>query len=188
MAGQHAQVLFIQGAGEDVHDRWDDKLVASLERALGSGYTVSYPRMPQEAEPKHAAWKAALRSELERLSDGAILVAHSVGATTALHALAEGAPKKRLGGIFLVAAPFIGEGGWPSDEVEPRTDFGARLPSEVPVFLYHGTNDEVAQLDHVRLYEKTLPRATIRILEGRDHQLNEDMSEVARDIRSLERS
>jgi hypothetical protein len=26
------QILFIQGGGADVHDAWDDKLVASLKR------------------------------------------------------------------------------------------------------------------------------------------------------------
>jgi hypothetical protein len=47
------QVLFIQGAGAAVHDAWDDKLVRSLERALGDGYSVLYPRMPDEADPHY---------------------------------------------------------------------------------------------------------------------------------------
>jgi hypothetical protein len=29
------QVLFVQGAGEGVHDQWDDKLVESLRRLRG---------------------------------------------------------------------------------------------------------------------------------------------------------
>jgi hypothetical protein len=49
------QVLFIQGGGAGVHDDWDNKLVASLERELGNGYEIRYPRMPAEADPSYAA-------------------------------------------------------------------------------------------------------------------------------------
>ena len=39
--------------------------------------------------------------------------------------------------------------------------------------------------EHVRLYAKAIPRAVVRRLSGRDHQLNNDMSEVGADIRRL---
>src|SRR4051812_15264491 len=42
------RVMFVQGGGEGAHDSWDNKLVASLEQALGAGYSVRYPRMPKE--------------------------------------------------------------------------------------------------------------------------------------------
>ena len=38
------QILFIQGGGAGAHDEWDDKLVKSLRRELGSGYEVRCPR------------------------------------------------------------------------------------------------------------------------------------------------
>src|SRR5204862_1473892 len=92
-------VLFVQGAGADVHDRWDNKLAASLERELGEGYVVHYPRMPDEADPRYSAWSAALLGELDKREDGAILVGHSVGATILIHVLAEHSPTTRFGGI-----------------------------------------------------------------------------------------
>ncbi|HEX4573309.1 MAG TPA: alpha/beta fold hydrolase, partial [Dongiaceae bacterium] len=107
------QVLFVQGAGEAVHDAWDDKLVRSLERELGAGYPVLYPRMPNEADPHYWAWKTALLDAFDELNDGAILIGHSVGGTILIHLLAEHPPKRRLGAISLIAAPFIGDGGWP---------------------------------------------------------------------------
>ena len=109
MAGQ---ILFVQGAGRGTHDCWDNKLVASLEHELGDGYAVRYPRMPGEDDPGYAAWKAALTAEFASLEDGAILVGHSIGGTILLHMLAERPPEFRIGGLFLIAAPFIGEGGW----------------------------------------------------------------------------
>ena len=39
------ELLFVQGAGEDVHDKWDDKLVESLRRELGDEIAIRYPRM-----------------------------------------------------------------------------------------------------------------------------------------------
>jgi len=41
------QVLFIHGSGEGAHDKWDNRLVESLERELGPDYAVRYPRMPR---------------------------------------------------------------------------------------------------------------------------------------------
>jgi len=182
------KVLFVQGGGTEVHDRWDNKLVASLERELGEDYAVHYPRMPNEADPRYSAWRAALLSEFDTLEDGAIVVGHSVGATILIHVLAEQPPKPRLGGLFLVAAPFIGERGWPSDEIEPRADFSARIPVDVPVFLYHGAEDEVVPFAHVHLYAKAIPQAVVRALSRSNHQLNDDMTDVARDIRAISRS
>jgi predicted alpha/beta hydrolase family esterase len=173
------QVLFIQGAGENVHEGWDRKLVSSLERHLGDS-RVHYPRMPGEADPHFAAWKPALVRELDALDDGAILVGHSIGGTMLIHTLADHASRARA--LFLLAAPFIGDGGWPSDELPARTDFGI---GGLRVFLYQGTADETVPTAHVHLYARALPHATVRVLADRDHQLNNDLADVARDIRAL---
>src|SRR3954465_3016733 len=37
-------LLFVQGGGASVHDEWDNHLVDSLSRALGTNYQVHYPR------------------------------------------------------------------------------------------------------------------------------------------------
>lgn len=178
------QVLFVQGGGDDVHDEWDNKLVASLERKLGPEYEIRYPRMPNEAAPNYALWKTALKKEFARLDNGAILVGHSIGATILINVLAE-EPSESASGIFLLAAPFVGKGGWPSEDIEPISDLGARLHKRSRIYLYHGTEDDTAPFSHVDLYEKAIPQAVVRRLTGRDHQLNEDMSEVAADIRHL---
>ncbi len=178
-------VLFIQGGGAGTHDEWDNKLVASLERELGNGYEIRYPRMPDEADPSYAAWRPALLDELARLGDGAIVVGHSVGGTILLHALAEQPPTRALGGVLLIATPFVGEGGWPSDEIETRADLSACLPRETPIILYHGTDDDSVPVAHADLYARAIPHATVRRLAERNHQLDDDMREVAADIRRL---
>jgi predicted alpha/beta hydrolase family esterase len=179
------QVLFVQGGGKRVHDEWDNRLVESLERKLGREYAVRYPRMPDEADPKYADWKAALNREIAGLDDGAILIGHSIGATILIRILADDPPERTIGGIFLLAAPFVGDGGWPSDDIEPLSELGAKLPEHTPVYLYHGSKDQTAPFDHVELFAKSIPQAVVRRLAGRDHQLNNDMSDVAADIRAL---
>ena len=179
------QVLFIQGGGAGVHDEWDDKLVASLAEGLGPGYDIRYPRMPNEADPAYAAWRAALEREIATLNDDAILVAHSVGGTILINALAERAPAKKIAGMFLISTPFVGPGGWPSDDIEPSRDLGARLPKAMPIYFYHGSADVTAPCAHVDLYKKAVPQAQVRKLEGRDHQLDDDLAEVAADIKRI---
>ena len=177
-------ILFVQGGGDGAY-AVDARLAASLGRDLGPDYQVRFPRMPNEGSPDYESWKRKLAEELATLGDGVILVGHSIGATILVNALAEAQPRHSIAGIFLVAAPFVGEGGWPSDEMDPPKDLGARLPPDVPVYLYQGREDDTVPLGHVDLYARAIPQAVIRRLDGRDHQLNDDLSEVARDIERL---
>ena len=179
------QVLFIQGGGKDVHDKWDNKVVESLERELGPDYAVRYPRMPHEADPTYATWKAALKQQFDQLDSGAILIGHSIGGTILIRTLADEPPRLTFAGIFLIAAPFVGDGGWHSEDIEPLSDLGARLSEQTPLYLYHGSKDETAPFGHVHLYSEAIPHAIVRRLSGRDHQLNNDLSEVAADILRL---
>jgi pimeloyl-ACP methyl ester carboxylesterase len=177
------QILFIQGGGAGAHDEWDDKLVESLKRGLGGEHEVRYPRMPDEGDPSYARWSAAIRREMAALDDGAVVVGHSVGAAILVNALAEQPPEKGLGAIVLIAAPFVGEGGWLSDEFELPSDLGAKLPPGARVDVFHGLRDETAPPSHADLYARAIPQAQVHQLPGRDHQLNNDLSEVAEAIR-----
>ncbi|MEZ5777728.1 MAG: alpha/beta fold hydrolase [Paracoccaceae bacterium] len=182
------QVLFIQGGGASVHSEWDSKLVASLRRHLGSGHVVLYPRMPNEDNPEFASWGEAIAREVPGLNDGAILVGHSIGGTILVHTVTR--QPRLLGGIAavcLIAAPFVGDGGWRSDEFTPASDWAAPL-SQTDVCLYQGDADETTPMTHLDLYTKAIPHARVRVLVGRDHQLNNDLHEVADDIRSAQTS
>ena len=179
------QVLFVQGGGERVHDDWDRKLVESLSAALGPSYEIRYPRMPNESDPSYATWKATLEKELSVLDNGAILVAHSLGGTILIHTLAEQPPSRAFGAVILIAAPFVGEGGWPSDDWKPKSELGDKLPAGVPIYLYHGLADDTAPPAHLELYAHAIPQAHICRMPGRDHQLNNDLTDIAVVIKSL---
>ena len=176
------QVLFIQGGGEGAHDEWDVRLADDLQRRLGEEFDVRYPLMPAEADPSSANWGPAIRREIADLDEGAVVVGHSVGATILIHTLAEQPPGHELAAIVLVAAPFVGEGGWPSYEFELPKDLGARLPHGVRIHVFHGLGDETVPPSHADLYAQVIPQARVHLLAGRDHQLNNDLSDVAKVI------
>jgi predicted alpha/beta hydrolase family esterase len=179
-------VLFVQGGGQGAHVE-DARLVASLAKELGPDYEIHYPVMPRESTPDYSAWNPFLIELLAPMGADVILVGHSVGATIVVWSLAENQPYQKLAGVFLIAPPFVGAGGWQIEGFTPPRDIGAKIP-DVPIYLYHGQEDEIVPFAHVDLYARALPQAFIRRLAGRDHQLNNDLSDVARDIRGLNAS
>jgi predicted alpha/beta hydrolase family esterase len=179
------QVLFIQGAGEGAHQE-DGLLMASLQNALGSAYDVHYPKIHHEGEIEFAEWKTQRDRELAALEDEVILVGHSVGASVLLKYLSEGQVRKSIAGLFLIAAPYWGvDDFWKWEEARLPQDIANKLASIPRVFFYHSRDDEIVPYAHLVLYTEKLPQATIRKFDGRGHQFNNDLSEVAEDIKSL---
>lgn len=178
------EVLFVHGAGAGAYE-CDRTLACSLQRELGSRYRVHYPRMPDEANPRYAAWKTALLDAFDALHDGCVLVGHSVGGAVLVQVLAQEPLPLKPGALGLIAPPFLGRGGWASDG-SGRFSGAACLPAGLPVFLHHGTHDEVVPPAHARLYAQAMPQATVRLLPRRNHQLDGDLSELARDLASAD--
>lgn len=181
-------VLLIQGAGEGAH-REDAKLADSLGSKLGPKYRVRYPAMPNEDDADYEVWKNVILRELDDVGEGAILVGHSVGASVLIRMFTDRRQKPAVAGLFLVAGPFWHDDAfWRWDEAALPHDASKNLPRDVPLFLYHGENDEVVPVSHLDMYAGALPRAIARRLPGRNHQLDDDMTEVARDIEDLEQA
>ena len=105
-----SHVLFVHGGGEGAHEA-DEKLAASLRDALGGGYDVRSPKMPNEGSPEVEAWKDRISEELAAMDGEVVLVGHSVGAFVLLKYLSEEEPEKPVAGLLLVAAPYVGTGG-----------------------------------------------------------------------------
>ncbi|CAA9455685.1 MAG: hypothetical protein AVDCRST_MAG02-1581 [uncultured Rubrobacteraceae bacterium] len=177
-------VLFVHGGGEGAHEA-DERLASSLQGALGTAHDVRCPKMPDEDGPEYGAWRDRIASELAALDGEVVLVGHSLGASILLKYLSEEEPKRPIAGLFLTAPPYWGAEDWEVAEYELRRDFASRLPGELPVFLYHSRDDESVPFEHLALYAEKLPRATAREFDGRGHQFDDDLSEVALDIRGL---
>ena len=151
------------------------------------GYDVAYPRMPDEADPRFDRWSAAIAREIDAVGPS-ILVGHSYGGTVLIHTLAaHGRLLNNITAICLIAAPFMGQGtggqaGWSSDEIT-LVDGWANPLANFPLHLFHGGADTIVPKAHVDLYAEALPHAQVYRLAGQDHQLNNDLTEVAKVLR-----
>ena len=179
------QVLFFQGAGEGAYE--EDRLLAtSLQNALGTVYQVHYPKIQNEGDIEYADWKAQIDRELAALGDDVTLVGHSVGASVLLKYLSEEPIRKSITGLFLLAAPYWGvDDFWKWDEARLPQDVPARLARLPRIFFYHSRDDEIVPFAHFGLYAEKIPQAIFREFDGRGHQFDNDLTEVAEDIKSL---
>jgi serine hydrolase len=177
-------VLLIHGGGQEAYEE-DKKLAANLRDVLGAAYAVRYPEMPEADNPSYEAWKVQIANKLAALDGEVILVGHSLGGSILLKYLSEEEVEKPVVGIFLIAPPYWGTEDWEVSEYALRDSFASKLPKELPVFFYHSRDDEVVPFAHLALYAEKLAQATIHEFDGRGHQFNDDLSEVAQDIKRL---
>lgn len=177
-------VLFIHGAGAGAYEA-DAKLMVSLRDELGSAYQVQYPQMPNEDQPAYEPWKRQIMQELAALDGEILLVGHSLGGSVLLKLLCEEQLDQPIAGLFLVASPYWGAEDWKVDEYMLQEDFALQLPPVLPTFFYHSHDDKVVPFEHLARYAQHLPQATIREVNGGGHQFNNNLSEVAQDIKRM---
>ena len=159
-------------------------LVKYLEQELGPGYQIVAPEMPGAAtDPHYAPWRDEIESRIARIEGPLALVGHSFGASVLLKYLAEGRSPTQLRGVFLLSTPWWEPEGWSAEYAMPA-DFGSRLP-RVPTFLYHSRSDPEVPYAHMGLYERNMPWATSRSIDGADHSFTNGLPELVADIRSL---
>lgn len=168
--------MFVQGGGPGAYEA-DAKLADSLRTHLGDGYVVDYPEMPDEDEPDFDRWDEVIG---EAVHGADVLVGHSLGGYMLLKHLADvDAPTAHV--VCLIAAPFPGgDADWVFDGFELPDAFAAGLPGSV--YLYASEDDDIVPFAHRDLYAAAIPGAHLRTTTG-GHQLNDDLSAVAADIR-----
>lgn len=176
-------VLFIQGGGEGGYEA-DKELVASLQAALGKEYDIHYPEIISDESLADFGWTQQIKNQISEIKSDVILAGHSFGASMILKCLAENPVNKKIKAIFLVATPFWnGKEDWQA-RLKLQENFADKLPREVPLFFYHCRDDEEIPFSHLGLYQQKLTEATFREIKTGGHQLNDDLTLVANDIKS----
>jgi uncharacterized protein len=178
-------ILFLQGGAGDEDHESDARLVESLQRHLGDEFTIKYPLLPNEESLPDFGRMDQIHEAISSMEGNIFVVAHSLGASMLLKYMSERKVRKEIGGIFLIATPF-----WSGDEdwkqgLKLRDEFVNRLPKGLPMFLYHCRDDVEVPFEQLSEYKQKMPKATFRDLESGGHQLNNDLTIVANDIRSL---
>jgi pimeloyl-ACP methyl ester carboxylesterase len=183
--GPSAAVLFVQGAGENAH-AVDRTLADGLAAELGDGFQVVFPQLPGQADPDTAIWNRAIAAEARRARAVAV-VAHSAGAANVADMLAEGRRGELPGvrGMFLLAPPFIGPGGWAFEGFHLDHPTSRQALGGLPLHFYFGSEDRTVPPAHATLYEGAFPDASFHRLQHCDHQFGGHLRRVAQDIRAV---
>lgn len=156
-----------------------------LEEALGDGYEVLAPSMPNKQNAKYAEWQIWFEKLTPFLEDGVVLIGHSLGASFLTRYLSENDFPRRIAATMLVA------GAYSADLDEMAEEFAApgsldRLAKQGGIiFLYHSTDDPVVPFSELARYQAALPRATVRIFDDRQHFNQETFPELVADIKSV---
>ena len=178
------QIIFFHGGGSREDYEADEKLAASLKLKLGSGYTVHYPFLHDNGSPDLGR-REQIKHEISEGPDNVILVGHSLGASMLLACLSESQIKKKIRGVFLTATPFWnGDDDWVK-AFKLLPDFAKRINREIPLFFYHCQDDAQVSFAHLAIYNQELPWAVFREIPVGGHQLGNDLSIVANDIKSV---
>ncbi len=180
------QVLFIQGGGGKEDYKADAKMVTSLQEALGENYMVHYPLLSNESSPDFGRIKQ-IEEAISLIRKEIVLVGHSLGASMLLKYLSENEVKIKITAIILIATPF-----WSGDEdwkqgLKLQEDFPDHLPKDAPILLYHCHDDKDVPFGNLGFYRQKLPNATVREIKNGGHQLNNDLTIVAQDIKDLQK-
>lgn len=177
-------IIFLQGGGDDGYKE-DKKLASSLQIELGNAYKVYYPKMPSDESLPDFGWLEQIGNEINAVDGEVVLVGHSLRASMLLKFLSEKEVKKTISGIFLIATPFwSGDKNWVQG-LKLKEGFEDRIPSNIPLFLYHCMDDQEVAFEHLHIYSQKLSHAQIREIKTGGHQFNNNLEIVARDIKSI---
>ncbi|MBA4058646.1 MAG: alpha/beta hydrolase [Marivirga sp.] len=178
------QVIFFHGGDSEADYEADMKLVDSLKAKLGSGYSIHYPLLVNDGTPDLGRRKQ-ISHEISVSADNVILVGHSFGGSMLLACLSELKITKKIAAVFLLAPPF-----WQGNEdwVQPfklQADFAKHLNKKIPLHFYHCRDDQEVPFAHMTIYKQHIPWASFLEIAVGGHQLNNDLTSVANDIKSI---
>ena len=158
---------------------------ARLGDTLGVGFDVILPQMPHNKNARYKEWKIWFERIIPLLSDGVILIGHSLGGIFLAQYLSENTCPKKIRATMLVAAPFV---------VAPNkqlVDF--RLPADMSdftrqggqIFVYHSQDDHIVPYCCGERYADKLPNVHFRPHIDRQHFNQKEFPEIVRDILGL---
>lgn len=156
-----------------------------LAQKLGDEYEVISPRMPSGNNAKYAEWKIWFEKFIPFLNDGVLLVGHSLGGIFLAKYLSEESFPKKIGGIFLVAAPFNTASQHPLADFVIGENLDKLSEQTGETYLYHSKDDAVVPFSNFEQYVQLLPEAKQHIFENRNHMNQVEFPELVGDILAL---
>lgn len=188
---REAYLSYLQGKKLELADLSRRNWKSSLSDALGSGFAVYTPRMPNGQDARYMEWKVWFEKILNLLEDDVILVGHSLGGIFLLKYLAENEPLRTVRGTYCIAPPYFEVGGTAYEGEEYIGDFA--LPNNLSsvaeragrLTFYFSSDDFIVPISHADRYAVKLPAAAMCRFEDRGHFLQEEFHELVEDIQTL---
>lgn len=138
MKVSEADILIVPGYTNSGHDHWQSR----WERKLSTARRVV---QAEWAKPVREDWVARMVEELDAAAKPVVIIAHSLGVATAIHALPQS--KAKIAGAFLVAPPDV-----ENANIRPKhfMTFGPypRDPLPFPSLLIASRNDPFGSYEH----------------------------------------
>jgi uncharacterized protein len=157
-----------------------------LRESLGEEFQIHAPVIEDPDAPTYEMWKMMLDRELCSLNGDVLLIGHSLGGSVLVKYLSERKCQFLTAGLFLVAAPWWGSGGWDANEFSLKTDRQKHFLKQNVIHIYHCTDDSVVPLLHAKLYKKMFPGAFLHELTGSDHVFAEGLPLLVEHIRTIQ--
>ncbi len=160
-----------------------------LSEALGAGYEVFSPGMPNKDNAQYKEWRIWFERFFPFMEDEIILIGHSLGGIFLAKYLSEEDFPKKIRATFLVAPPF--ESGGNSRWEKKSNEFA--LPNSLKkfekqggkIYIYHSKDDPSVPFADLARYQQALPHAHATIFEDKKHINQEEFPELVNDIKSL---
>ncbi len=158
----------------------------NLQEELGDEFEVIAPKMPNKINAKYLEWKIWFEKFIPYITEGVILVGHSLGGSFLVKFLSENDMPKKIRGTFLVAPVYDED----SDDYS-LADF--KLPDNLSgfekqggqIFIYHSEDDPVVPFNNLGKFKEKLISAKTIIFKNKQHFGQEKLPEIVKDIKGL---
>lgn len=158
---------------------------SNLAEALGEGYELFYPSMPNSFNAKYVEWKIWFEKYIPLLTEDVILLGHSLGGSFLVKYLSEEVFPRRIRATFIIAAPFDQDEDRALVEFVPPPSLGLLEQQGGRLFFYHSLDDTIVSPAEIEKYKKHLPHARYQIFDSYGHFLQAEFPEIVADIRSV---
>jgi predicted alpha/beta hydrolase family esterase len=159
---------------------------STLPEKLGRQYEIFQPQMPSPLNAKYTEWKLWFEKYKPIMNKEIILVGHSLGGIFLTKYLSENKLKKKIKGLFLVAAPFDDkDSSYSLGDFKLKKDLSLVIEQCEQVVFYHSKDDFCAPFADLNKYQKAMPGAIYRTYLNRTHFIGSTFPEIIRDIKKL---
>jgi uncharacterized protein len=157
---------------------------SGLAAELGKNFEILTPQMPNKQNSKYEEWKLWLERVIPFLQNGVIFVGHSLGGLFLTKYLSENSYPKKIGSIFLVAAPYndtVGCGNF--QLVESLQKVWEQCQN---IHIFQSEDDPLVSMAEAKKYQKAWSEAKMHIFTDRGHFNQETFPELVEEIKEID--